>query len=234
MWEETDVVPPLGDDEVHVWHVRLDAVSPGQWALLSPDEQARAGQYRFEVDRNRFASCRATLRRLLGEYLNEPPERLTFKYGPQGKPAPADFHDRIRFNVSHSGDAGLLAFAREREVGVDIECLRTQIDFEDIAERFMSPGEAAYVRGAADRARALYACWTRKEAWMKAIGCGLEEPLARFDTSAIVEKPVGAVAGDDFPGLSWTVYELSPADDLLGAAAVEGSSVNIRQLRSGS
>ncbi|HWE03445.1 MAG TPA: 4'-phosphopantetheinyl transferase superfamily protein [Tepidisphaeraceae bacterium] len=232
-WEEAEVVPALGVAEVHVWHIRLDAAPLAAWDILSSDEQARARQYRFDVHRNRFVSCRAQLRRLLGQYAGDAPERLTFEYGPHGKPALAGATARksIAFNVSHARDSALLAFTPASQVGVDIESSLTRLDFQNLADRFMSQGEAAHIRGAVDSARAFYACWTRKEAWMKAIGCGLSDPLSRFDTSSTLGHMTGAVACDDFPRSVWTLHELAPEPHLLACVAVEGANIGVRRLR---
>lgn len=237
-WETVDAPPPLACGESHVWHIDLRAPSPTAWELLSPDEQARALQFRFAADRERFTRCRAKLRQILGQYLDQPPAQLAFQYGAHGKPKlpPAPSQQRIEFNVSHTGDAALFAFARERTVGVDLENATNRLDFQALADRFMSPREAAFVRAAADgdRSRAFYACWTRKEAWLKAIGCGLSEPLARFDASPALGQPTGMVRCDDFPALSWTLHELSPAPDLIAAVAAEGAPAKIKQLKESS
>src|SRR5271165_1126672 len=118
---------------VHLWVWRL-MVAPGDAALLSEDERARAGRFHFDRDRDRFVSGRARLRRILGEYRREPPARLRFRYAPGGKPSLAD--RGVRFNLSHSDYLAALAVAADFEVVIDIERLRPVT--EDVAGRFFA------------------------------------------------------------------------------------------------
>jgi len=174
--------------EVHLWTRRLDRCSPTQVAraaeLLSPDEQARAEQMRRPDIRRRWVSCRGTLRRLLGQYRGMPPARIRFRYGPYGKPeldaGPSD--ESLHFSLSHS--QGLVVYAVAREpVGVDLECHRW-LPVEDLAGRFLSPYEAAEIgrRTGATQMALFITCWTRKEAYLKAVGLGLSGSLTDFDT----------------------------------------------------
>ena len=221
-WKESPVAPPLARGEVHVWHICLGPIPPEMWALLSEDEQARANRFHFERDRDRFAACRAKLRLLLSQYAGEPPAQLVFDYGPLGKPSlrGQTGRDALCFNVSHTGDAALLAFARGRQLGVDVENVKTTLDFTALASRFMAVREADYVHGAADAARAFYACWTRKEAWMKAVGCGLSEATEQFDVSASLGKITADLRCEEVSELDWTAYDLAPGPDLIAAAVV--------------
>ncbi len=112
---------------------------------LALDEQARAARFRFERDRHHFIVGRGTLRALLGRYLGAEPGRLEFRYEVYGRPALAVGTD-LRFNLAHSHGLALVAVARDREVGVDIEQVRPIESFERIIERFFSPRECATFR----------------------------------------------------------------------------------------
>ena len=152
-------------------------------ALLSVEERARAGRFVFEDDRRRYTVARAQLRRLLGERLGERPEAVGLTYGAHGKPALAPRHagSGLRFNVSHCGDVAVHAFTRGREIGVDVEAVRALPDADQIAARFFSPREnqAYQALPSGDRAVGFFNCWTRKEAYIKALGEGLAHPLQR-------------------------------------------------------
>jgi 4'-phosphopantetheinyl transferase len=172
--------------------------------LLSADERHRAGRFAFARERRRYIVARARLRQLLGERLGAAPESLQFVYHPHGKPAlERRLGQRdLRFNVSHCGGVAAYAFAEGREVGVDVEREREIEDAEAIAERCFSPAE----RDACRVLGFLY-CWTRKEAFVKALGSGLSSPLLELDVS-------GAPQG-------WSVQSFVPGPGLVGAVAVQ-------------
>ena len=169
-------------------------------ALLSPDEQQRAARLVFREDRRRYIVARARLRQLLGARLDAGPETLHFVYSEHGKPALAA--GELRFNLSHCEDVAVYAFADGREVGVDVEREREVEDAEAIAERCFSPAERD-----ACRALGFLYCWTRKEAFVKALGSGLSSPLPELDVSA---TPQG-----------WSVQSFVPRCGLIGAVAVQ-------------
>ncbi|MCL5995999.1 MAG: 4'-phosphopantetheinyl transferase, partial [Chloroflexi bacterium] len=131
--------------DVHVWRADLDqpdAVLGQLESFLSVDEQARANRFHFERDRGRFVAGRGVLRAIIGTYLDVRPEQVMFRYGQRGKPALAmplaqgvsGVQGELRFNVSHSHDLALFAFARGQEIGVDLERVRPIVDAEQIAQ----------------------------------------------------------------------------------------------------
>jgi 4'-phosphopantetheinyl transferase len=187
------VPPALRGDELHVWLVSLDPPPAALARLagrLSPDERRRAARFRFERDRRRFQAARGALRELLAGYLGQQPERLGFVEGRHGKPELADIGSGLRFNVSHSGELALCALSLRRELGVDIEQLRELADADALARRFFSTEESAALEAlpAAQRLAAFFRCWTRKEAYLKALGAGLLQPLADFDVALFPEQ----------------------------------------------
>ena len=177
-------------DGTDLWHLNLD---PGAAevttlaSLLSPDERSRAQRFAAERDRRRFVVARGRLRQVLGDLLGTPPGAVRLAYGSHGKPRieDADNHLDLRFNVSHTADHALLATTLGREVGVDIERVRTRVDIEGIAARFFAPGEVQRLSevAPAQRREAFFACWTRKEAFLKAIGEGIPDRLNAFEVS---------------------------------------------------
>ena len=178
-------VPNLAPGCVHVWRVSTAADSDlGQLAsVLSLEERVRAGQFHGERDRRSFIACRAALRRLIASYVGEDAGSIRFCYGLQGKPSLLDSRIAdLRFNVSHSRDIALLAFALGHEVGVDVEFMRADIDFLALAETCFSEPERAALLACPPAARAdlFYEYWTSKEACIKADGRGLVFPIEQF------------------------------------------------------
>ena len=170
---------------------------------LTPDELERAGRYRVESARRSFVAVRAALRRVLGARLGLAPAEVELTLSEHGRPGVGG--GRVSFNVSHSGDIGLIAVADgDRRVGVDVEQVRSETDFRALAERFFHPDEA---RAIGDRRDAFFRCWTRKEAVVKAIGQGLSHPLDTFvvDVDGAGARPVAGV-----PGMAVTGLEIDP------------------------
>ena len=165
---------------------RLDAGAEETRSLescLSDAERERAARFRFERDRRRFIVARARLREELAARLGVRPEAVRFAYGDNGKPRLADH--ALQFSVSHCDDVALFAFSKTAEVGVDIEAIRPVREADAIAIQFFSPLEHAGYAALAPRDRLLgfFRVWTRKEAYVKALGVGFSMALERFDLS---------------------------------------------------
>jgi 4'-phosphopantetheinyl transferase len=229
-------VPPralkLGNDEVHVWRAALDH-TPLQidscLRTLAVDERARAARFHFPRDREHFIVARGALRAILGFYLNRAPECLSFRYSSHGKPALTleSGEDPIRFNMSHSHGVALYAITCDREVGIDVECVRSNLEVEQIAGRFFSRQEIATLHAlpAALRRYAFFLCWTRKEAYIKARGEGLSLPLDQFDVSLVPGEPAALLRTrpDSDEALRWSLKDLTPVPPGYAAAlAAEG------------
>jgi 4'-phosphopantetheinyl transferase len=192
----------LAPGEIRVMEAGLD-LEPARLAalleLLAAGERARAERFVFDVHRRRFTAARGLLREVLGLLLAKAPASLVFEYGPHGKPRlEGEAGTALCFNVSHSGDRALFAFARERELGVDVEAVRTEIEHAAIAARFFSPGEQAALleRPESERASAFFTIWTRKEAYLKLLGAGLAAGLSSFDVSLDEPARLLRVAGE--------------------------------------
>ena len=157
--------------------------------FLSPDERARAARFHFERDRNRFVVGRGTLRETLGELLEISPTEVRFAYGPQGKPE-LHHETNLRFNLSHSQDLALLAVTKNREVGVDLEFMRPDLDTLEIAPSVFSPEECASLESLpeSERLAAFYGYWTRKEAFIKALGLGFSRDTKEFTVTLEQEQ----------------------------------------------
>ena len=183
--------------EVHLWVASLKP-APGRVEelrrLLTVEECARADRFHFDRHRRRFIVRRGVLRLLLATYLDQEPEALRFEEGEKGKPfvtqETAESEATLHFNLSDSKDLAVYAFTLGAELGVDVEILRPMPDAQQIAERFFSTEEQERLRRVPPerKARAFFNCWTRKEAYIKAIGQGLSEPLDRFSVTLLPEE----------------------------------------------
>jgi 4'-phosphopantetheinyl transferase len=228
--------PLLSRNAVHVWLADLDQPAWPRDRLigtLSDDEQERAARFVFERDRQRFVAGRAILRSILAHYLHTTPERLRFCYGGHGKPAlaPTPARDGLEFNLAHSQGLALYAIALGRRVGVDLEFRRPLPGAEQIAQHFFSPREYETLRAlpAADKTDAFLSCWTRKEAFIKALGTGMSQPLDGFTVTVTPGEPVEllSVEGDPHAGHRWLLCELSSDPGFVAALCVEGRDCEI-------
>jgi 4'-phosphopantetheinyl transferase len=169
------------DSEVHIYLLNLAAetdLSYAQaWAVLNSEEQARAGRIRHELTQRAFVRVRASLRILLGRYLRVAPSSIRFAFGGKGKPrlAGSEPDCGLVFNVSHSGDLGLIALALDTALGVDVERHRYMPNKDGMAERCFAESELAWWRALPEALRALafFDLWSCKEAFVKATGEGI-------------------------------------------------------------
>ena len=230
-WPLPPAKPILPQDELHVWVASLNRPQPQLnqfWQHLNDEEQARANRFYFDHDREHYIVARGLLRQLLGSYLKRPAHEISFVYGEHGKPelAAEQANSGMRFNISHAQGVALLAFARHREVGVDIEQVRPLDDGEQIAERFFSKQEVAVFTAvpAAQKPQAFFNCWTRKEAFIKVIGEGLSCPLDSFDVTLKPGEPAELlqVKGSQEAAARWKLENLEPATGYAGAIIAEG------------
>jgi 4'-phosphopantetheinyl transferase len=217
-------------DDVHVWSLRLDeTVEAGREAeLLSADELERAGRFRFEPDRNAFIRARAGLRRILSCYTGSHAAELQFAYGPHGKPllrvpVPAD---SLAFNLSHSNHAALVAVGVDRPLGVDIEFMRSFPDLDGLAEKIFSQRELQAFRSlkTAERVAAFFRAWTRKEAFVKALGLGFSMPVTEVEVTFGPKQRASVVRlhGQTEAAREWTLRDLPVLEDYVGALAIQG------------
>ena len=227
----------LADHEVHVWRAQLELTSSHLkhlTGILTDDEVDRANRFYFEIDRQRFIAARGTLRFILSRYITTSPGHLRFYYNQYGKPflAPEFSSYLINFNLSHSGSMALYAITRKMEIGIDVERVRSDFEYEEIAKRFFSVNEVAILRTIPTETKleAFYNCWTRKEAYIKAHGKGLSLSLDSFDVSlAPGEYPMLLLTRDEPQERSlWTLLDLKPGPGYIGSLAVKGIGCRFR------
>jgi 4'-phosphopantetheinyl transferase len=219
--------------EVDLYWLPLDqpeSIRRSLAALLSADEQARASRFVFDRHRHEYIVCRGMLRQLLSGYLGAPARDIRFAYGERGKPALATTSSTpVEFNVSHAAGVAVFAFAGI-PVGVDVESLDRTVDCQELASRFFSSEESEQVlaQPPAERTEAFLNCWTRKEAYIKAIGDGLACPLDSFAVTLGPAEPARMkwIAGDQAE--RWQMEAFRPADGYVGAVAIQAPTMMLR------
>ena len=220
----------LHPGEIHVWwrdiSNSIEEVEPLR-KTLSETELERAARFRFDSDRNEFVIGRGTLRTLLGAYQHQAAARIGFEYSDFGRPFLPEKgpSSRLEFNVSHSSGILLMAFARDRRIGIDVEQIRSDFNPVEIAERFFSEKERKSLRElpADNWTSAFFRCWTRKEAFIKALGEGLSHPLDMFDVSFIPDAPPTLLATrpDALEATRWLLWDVPTPQGYAAALAAE-------------
>jgi len=211
LWKNPPAQITLSKSQVHLWRFRIDLPIDNIAVLkklLSRDELVRADRLLDPEKSIRFVAARGRLRQILARYLDIPPAGIEFAYGAHGKPRLADKFDKtFAFNLSHAGGWGLLVVAQGIDVGVDVERIDHQLDFEKVAARVFSPDEIAQLRRyhVARRRRGFFRTWTRKEAWLKGQSFGFSSPASIRQNSG------------------WLIRSFAVDRDYLGAVAVAGN-----------
>jgi len=217
----------VGSSEIHMYctSVRLSReVVRYLHKTLSADERERAKRFHRQRDQSVSIVSRGILRLILSSYTGTAPGQLTFKYGANGKPALNDH--AIYFNVSHSNDLVAYAIAREQRIGVDIEYRRHFSEMMPITEGFFSDSECGEISQleSDEEVNAFFDVWTRKEAYVKALGCGLTMPLNSFTVSIAARSKELTLKSSVDPDLSsrWSLHNWHISEHYSGAIAIFG------------
>jgi 4'-phosphopantetheinyl transferase len=236
LWGAPSLPMALSSGEIHIWGADLG--EPGMsmaqyYRLLSQDERKRAERYHFDKDRHRFILRRGILRKILGTYTNTPPERLSFGYSQRGKPELVDRAgmDEIKFNLSFSNRLAVFAFARDLEVGIDIENVRCVPEMGDMSFRFFSAFEnrALQVLPETRKKYAFFSLWTCKEAFVKATGDGMSFPLNEFCVS-LGPSPapqLTSVRGNPPASSRWSIFTFTPDIGYTAALAARSQTFQL-------
>ena len=186
-----------------------DAAQALAMRLIDELERDRAAKFRFSQDARRFVARRSRLREILSAYSGDAPERLSFAQGPNGKPVLQ--RSALHFSLSHSRGLMMLAIA-DVEVGCDIEWIDDDLEWQPLADRLFTSAERDMLRRLDNTParRAFFDCWSRKEAYVKAVGMGLSLPLDTFEVSVGREARL-------FPSNGWAIADASPNPRYSGA-----------------
>lgn len=224
-WERATTGPALASDEIHLWRIDLKAFRPNICEfqqVLSEGEANRAARFIRSEDRDRYVIARAAMRRLLSSYLQISASEIRFESNAFGKPSVSKSMntEQLSFNLSHSGDLCLLGVRRGGEIGVDIERIRDDVKTEELARRFFSPQEISELDGLPEAARTLgfFLCWTRKEAYIKAHGSGLQHPLDQF---AVTLTPGSTPELRSVDQDRWLMLSIDPEEGYVGSIVTE-------------
>jgi len=226
-WQPATTPPELGDGEIHVWYLPLSITDDRLeqfFGVLAIEETERAARFAFPYLRQRYIVAHGMLRLILGAVLNRDPAGLSFRKGDHGKPFLVA--DELQFNLSHSGEHGLLAMTRRTEIGVDIEGMSRKVDTGGIAERFFSEREAGELLSLAEdqQRHGFFNLWTRKEAWLKATGIGISEGLNKVEFNCRPGDPARLlrINGKVDEAENWHISTFStPANEFIGSVAIE-------------
>lgn len=225
-WSQCPPNPVLGADDIHLWLGDSDDAiwqPAARQDVLSAEEKAEAARFRFDRDRNRFIVRHALLREIIARYLSKTPAEIQFTANAHGKPELTGGAgvDGLQFNLSTSGPMVLYAFTWGRRIGIDVEQVRREVNWMEIAAEFFHPEEVRCLRESpeAGREELFFSYWTIKEAFIKARGLGLQRPLLETDFTAVVRQGRGVLADAD--GLAWLCVSLKPGNHLVGALVVQ-------------
>jgi 4'-phosphopantetheinyl transferase len=233
----TWLIPPadldLKSHQVDIWRAQLNLPVDSLKLLestLSEDERQRAARFHFPANRDRFIAAHGCLRDVLARYLHCETSQLSFSANHYGKPALNDH--KLEFNLSHSGDYGLIAVVQERKVGVDVERIRQGISSQVIARQYFSKSEVAELLALSRNhwETGFFNCWTRKEAFIKARGLGLSLPLESFDVSLTPNEPaiLRETRPDPQEAAHWILLSIEVDPRYAAAAAIEDQSPEFR------
>jgi 4'-phosphopantetheinyl transferase len=229
-WPLPPANPQLAGNEIHVWAASLALDPPILEKLahtLAPDETERAQRFKFHLHRNRYLAGRGALRAILSQYLATDPAQPRFAHLKNGKPElAAEFASAgIHFNLAHTGDLALVAVTRIGPIGADVECVRPVKDVDDLVARFFSKREHELFQKIPleQKSAAFFNLWTRKEALLKATGEGITRSLSLVEVSFLPGEPARllAISGDAKAAEQWALRELAPAQDFVGAVAMQ-------------
>lgn len=221
--------------EVHVWRVGLDCIPSmvaGLHSVLSPEEKERARRFHDHQMCNRWTVARGALRMILGEYAYRDPGSLQFRLGTYGKPELVGESEEIAFSLSHSRNVALVAIVSSGCVGVDAEHVDVSVEFEEIVQRSFAQAERDEILALPRESRrcAFFAAWTRKEAFVKAIGQGLSLPMDRFVVSVHPDQPARLISVDRDDATRWSLMDIGEPE-VAAAVAVDERETVVRRFQ---
>ncbi len=230
-WAITSQPPVITGEDVHIWRIDLSDPSNAESAflnLLSADERQRADKFHFEKDRSRFIVRRSMLRKLLSSYLDMPPVELNFVYNNFEKPA-LELEIPIRFNSSSSKGIGMVAITLTARIGIDIEFVDAAFPKLEIAEKYFSTDEVSAIRDLQPELQtaAFFDCWTKKEAYIKAVGDGMSHPLPNLVISS--KKPDSfSIDATSEETKGWCVTSFIPEQNYIASLAYESGQKAVK------
>lgn len=225
VWNSPPSLYGLEKHTIDIWRMNLEqpySILQELELCLSSDELKRAYRFYFEKDQRKFIAARGSLRLLLARYLHCSPAEIKFEYQEKGKPF---LNEPIEFNISHSGEMALIAITSTITLGVDIEYHRQIDNLSGLAKRVFSEDEFTLLQKVKpeDQMQSFFNGWTRKEAFIKAIGEGLFASLKEFSVTIQPNQPVEFTKVPDKHGglTQWKLFSFKPEEGYTGALAVQ-------------
>jgi 4'-phosphopantetheinyl transferase len=235
-WSPTTNRISIPADLIHIWLIRLshmDDPSTLDKDMLSDKELESFRKFHFERDRRRYLISHCALRIILARYLGFAPSQVQYQYSAKGKPSLIE-PSKVYFNLAHSHEIAMVAVAAHEEIGVDVELIRPIEDIDHLARTCFSPREYLEFSQTSPSAsqRAFFNGWTRKEAYIKAVGEGLSYPLDQFDVSMLPwESPIlTSIAGHPDDVDQWTLHDIPLGEEYAASVALKAQHVNVRFL----
>lgn len=233
-WKKPDTNAFILDSNIHIWHFEFSAFKDDldlYEKVLSNDEIKRADKFYFKIDRKRYIVTRSILRIIISKINRVPPQEIIFKFNEYGKPQLSAPVSGIYFNSSHSGNKGMTAITDIAEVGIDVEQHRKNMATEKIAKRFFSSKEVEEFTALQNNSKqtGFFNGWTRKEAFIKALGLGLAMPLKNFDVSLTPQKKVqiyGIRRINEIPE-NWTLLDIPIQSTYSAALAIKSQMYTV-------
>lgn len=223
----------VGVRDVHVYGFSLD-IDEREVArashVLSVEEQTRADRLASAVHRRQFRFAHAVLRLILSHYCGGRPQELAIHRTVKGKPFLPDYPP-IQFNMTHSNGSALVAVTKGREVGIDLEKVRQEMDVVSLARRFLSNQDVAFIENGepARRHERFFQTWIAREAVFKAIGTGVTFPL-HCDHIELMDDGIEGqlILGDGKTDGAVRLVRFLPLDPgWVGAVSAEGNNWNV-------
>ena len=231
-WQNPPEKLNLLENEIHLWQANLDlpSVVIEKLALsLSEDEKTRANRFHFAQHRDRYIAGRGILRQLLAKYLQVNSDRIRFEYSSRGKPYLASClnQNNLQFNVSHSQNLALYGFNYQEIIGVDLEYIKDDINYKQLATRFFTPQELQLIyrtKSEAQKTR-FFQLWTAKEAYLKATGDGLAQGLDAIEFTIDKNNKLSLVSikQESAQISDWLINNFIPQDKFIATIAVKDS-----------
>jgi 4'-phosphopantetheinyl transferase len=222
----------LSKNEIHVWQIDIETQLQNlktYCSYLSNTEEDRASKFRFESHKNNYIIRTGILRLLLANYMTCQPNEIEFKLGKFGKPELEN--SKQKFNLSHSKNKSLIAISQNKEIGIDIEFIDASIEAKTIATHFFSKDEIKQLYTLNDEklAQGFFNIWTKKEAFIKAVGTGLTYPLDAFDVSlnTLKKKALIRIKSSTKEAQKWNLFSIKTFNDYAGAIAYKGTEKQI-------
>lgn len=227
----------ITEKEVHLWCASLQSFSvmtKTLMALLSKDEITRADRFRSTANRDFFTIGRGLLRSILSSYTGVQPQSIEFYYNEFGKPFLLLKSDQtpLAFNLSHSEDLAVYGVSYIKRIGVDIERIRRNLEYKELAQQFFSETEykAFELLPEESKCDAFFRCWTRKESYVKALGKGMSIPLNQFDVSLAPYECTELIHTkvERETSVGWHIYSLESIVNYTIALAVEAKNIKLK------